>query len=220
MKAKILIIEGKRSDVPTFTSDLMKKEHRVVLVKTGSAALEYLEKKLPDMVIVNAASMRTTAARICQSIRRQASQIPIVLILEHKPAKTDNFDVDLTLSLPFTILKLNNHIQPFIPKTSDSLINVGIFELDVEHRLLRFNDHQIHLTPRLTALMKILMENAGVVVPREELFRKVWETAYIDDLRTLDVHISWLRRAIEANPRSPEFIKTQRGVGYWLDLQN
>ena len=219
MKAKILIIEGKRSDLPTFASGLMKKEHRVVLVKTGSAALEYLANQSPDMVIVNAASMRSTGARICQSIRRQANQLPIVLILENKPAKTDKYDADAVLALPFTILKLNNRIQPFTPKTSDSLINVGIFELDAEHRLLRFNDHQVHLTPRLATLMKTMMENAGTVIPREELFRTVWETTYIDDMRTLEVHISWLRRAIEENPRTPEYIKTKRGVGYWLDIE-
>ena len=176
MKAKILIIEGKRSDLPTFASGLMKKEHRVVLVKTGSAALAYLSNQSPDMVIVNAASMRSTGARICQSIRRQASQIPIILILEHKPAKTDHYEADVVLALPFTILKLNNRIQPFTPKTSDSMVYVGIFELDAEHRLLRFNDQQVHLTPRLTALMKTFMEKAGVVIPRADLFRTVWET--------------------------------------------
>jgi DNA-binding response OmpR family regulator len=218
MNATIIIIEGKRSDVPTFASDLMKKGHSVDLVTTGNAALERLKNKLPDMVIVNAASMRTTGVRICQSIRRQANQVPIVLILEQKPAKTDKFDADVVLALPFTILKLNNRIQPFTPKTSDSLVNVGVFELDAEHRLLRFNDQQIHLTPRLTSLMKILMENAGTVIPREELFRNVWETAYTDDMRTLEVHISWLRRAIEENPRAPVYIKTTRGVGYWLDI--
>ena len=219
MNATIIIIEGKRSDVPTFASDLMKKGHSVDLVSTGNAALERLRNKPPDMMIVNAASMRTTGVRICQSIRRQANQVPIVLILEQKPAKTDKFDADVILALPFTILKLNNRIQPFTPKTSDSLVTVGVFELDAEHRLLRFNDQQIHLTPRLTSLMKTLMDNAGTVIPRKDLFRDVWETAYTDDMRTLEVHISWLRRAIEENPRAPEHIKTTRGVGYWLDIE-
>lgn len=220
MAAKILIIEGKRTDVPSFTTDLIKKDYRVNLVKTGSEALNHLANKKVHLVIINAASMRTSGARICQSIHRQAPQVPIVLILEHKPDKQHQYDADVVLTLPFTILKLNNRIQPFIPKTSDSLVRAGGFELDVEHRLLRFNDTQVQLTPRLTSLMQELMERAGMVIPRKELFQDVWETEYTDDMRTLEVHISWLRQKIEDNPRSPEHIKTKRGVGYWLNTEN
>jgi len=53
---------------------------------------------------------------------------------------------------------------------------------------------------------------------RDDLFRKVWETDFTDDTRTLDVHISWLRRAIEDDPRKPKYLKTLRGVGYRLDV--
>jgi DNA-binding response OmpR family regulator len=56
------------------------------------------------------------------------------------------------------------------------------------------------------------------VVERERLFREVWETEYTGDTRTLDVHISWLRHAIEENPRKPMVLKTLRGVGYRLDV--
>ena len=62
------------------------------------------------------------------------------------------------------------------------------------------------------------MRRHGEVVQREELFRKVWNTEYTGDTRTLDVHISWLRQAIEQDPRNPEYLKTIRGVGYRLDV--
>ncbi len=62
------------------------------------------------------------------------------------------------------------------------------------------------------------MENAGVLMERNKLFQEVWETDYTGDTRTLDVHISWLRQAIEEDPRNPLFIKTIRGVGYRLDV--
>ena len=74
------------------------------------------------------------------------------------------------------------------------------------------------LTPRLVALLHILMDHHGEVVEREHLFKKVWETDYTGDTRTLDVHISWLRRAIELDPLKPKFLKTIRGVGYRLDV--
>jgi len=63
-----------------------------------------------------------------------------------------------------------------------------------------------------------LMEKPGQVYGRDDLFKFVWETDYIGDTRTLDVHVSWLRNLIEDDPRHPDYIKTVRGVGYRLDI--
>jgi DNA-binding response OmpR family regulator len=68
------------------------------------------------------------------------------------------------------------------------------------------------------ALLMTFLEHTGEIVPREELFKEVWKTSYTGDTRTLDVHISWLRQAIEADPRNPELLLTVRGVGYKLDI--
>jgi DNA-binding response OmpR family regulator len=62
------------------------------------------------------------------------------------------------------------------------------------------------------------MKKKGVVVKREPLFKEVWKTSYTGDTRTLDVHISWLRNAIEEDSSNPQFIQTIRGVGYILDV--
>ena len=62
------------------------------------------------------------------------------------------------------------------------------------------------------------MERPGEVIERDQLFREVWETDFTDDTRTLDVHISWLRKAIEKDPRRPKYLKTIRGIGYRLDI--
>jgi len=78
---------------------------------------------------------------------------------------------------------------------------------------------QTSLTPRLVTLLRILMEHPGEVIEREAIFRQVWDTAYTEDTRTLDVHISWLRRAVEIDIRNPRYIKTIRGVGYRLDSE-
>jgi DNA-binding response OmpR family regulator len=62
------------------------------------------------------------------------------------------------------------------------------------------------------------MDHPGEVLERKELFRQIWNTEYTVDTRTLDVHISWLRQAIEEEPHKPRFLKTIRGVGYRLDV--
>ena len=82
--------------------------------------------------------------------------------------------------------------------------------------MVTYNGREKHLTPRLSKLLKLLMTNVGKVQLREELFKEVWETDYTGDTRTLDVHISWLRQALEEDPRHPNLIVTARGVGYKL----
>jgi DNA-binding response OmpR family regulator len=77
--------------------------------------------------------------------------------------------------------------------------------------------HEARLTPRMTHLLQVLLLHAGEAVERQNLFSEVWDTKYTADTRTLDVHISWLREALEENPRQPQFLKTIRGVGYRLD---
>lgn len=126
--------------------------------------------------------------------------------------------VDSVLALPFTAQKLVNRVKALMPGDGNNLISVGPIRLDIEHRRVRSLGKNTKLTPRLITLLHILMDKHGEVVERESLFKKVWETNYTGDTRTLDVHISWLRRAIELDPDNPKFLKTIRGVGYRLDV--
>jgi len=72
-------------------------------------------------------------------------------------------------------------------------VHVGPIRLDIERRRVKCVGKSTKLTPRLITLLKMLMEKPGEVVERDTLFKKVWETNYTGDTRTLDVHISWLQ---------------------------
>lgn len=216
--AKLLVIEGKHADYPAFVPALRKKGFEIESVSSGNEALRLLgQKDTFDVVVVNAASLRTSGKRICQALRDGARNLPIVLILspQHEAAKSD---ADVVLTLPFTAQKLTNRIRHLLPCDGAAVLHVGPIRLDVENRLVRVPGKKARLTPRLVRLLKILMEHNGEVVNRKDLFSQVWETDYTDDTRTLDVHISWLREAIEADPKKPRLLKTVRGVGYRLDL--
>ena len=213
----ILIIEGRHADIPSFAADLQKKGFHVETAQTGKNAISRLGRVSPHLVVVNAASLRSSGVRICQSVRDKDSKLPIILILE--PDKTVSKDsADVLLNLPFTVQKLSNRIKPLLPGDGKNVIHVGPIHLDTERRRVRCLSKNTKLTPRLVALLNILMDHHGEVVEREHLFKKVWETDYTGDTRTLDVHISWLRRAIELDPLKPKFLKTIRGVGYRLDV--
>ena len=216
--ATLLIIEGKHADHPAFTPALRRKGYEVELVASGNEALACLSNGFsPDVVVVNAATLRTSGKRICQSIREKASGSPILLILD-ADRELRKVDADVVLSLPFTAQKLVNRIRHLLPGDAKESLHAGPVRLDVEKRTVRCQGRQTRLTPRLVRLLKILIEHKGEVVERKALFSKVWETNYTDDTRTLDVHVSWLRQAIEPDPSHPKFLRTVRGVGYLLDV--
>lgn len=219
MKAKLLWIEGKRADSPSFIPGLRKKGYTIEPVSTGKAALACMAEVDPDVVVVNAASMRTSGKRICQSLRNEADNLPVLLIASPDyPVEVDEVVADIVLELPFTLRKLVNRIVPMLPGDEANMLHAGPIHLDVERNWVRCEDRESKLTPRLALLLKALMKRPGDVLEREALFRDVWNTEYTGDTRTLDVHISWLRGAIEEDPRNPQYLMTIRGVGYCLDV--
>ena len=216
--ATIFIIEGKKAERPVFAAQLQKKGFSVFTAQNGSEALARLDQATPDLVVVNAASLGSTGVRICQSLQEnQDEHLPIVLILDEGKL-VEKSAADAVLNLPFTVQKLANRIKPLLPGDGANVIHAGPIRLDLEHRRVRSLGKNARLTPRLAILLQILLQHRGEVIERKELFKKVWDTNYTGDTRTLDVHISWLRRAIEIDADHPKFLHTVRGVGYRLDV--
>jgi DNA-binding response OmpR family regulator len=196
---------------------LRKKEYLVELVPTGAAALARLVEIDPDLIVVNAASLRSSGKRICSEIREQSAKLPIVLIVSPEHSVTGVTSANVVLELPFTSRKLLNRITPLLPGDGKNIMHVGYIRLDLELQRVRCKGREARLTPRMTHLLHVLLQHAGEAVERQKLFSEVWDTQYTGDTRTLDVHISWLREALEEDPRQPQFLKTIRGVGYRLD---
>jgi DNA-binding response OmpR family regulator len=216
-KDTLLVIEGRHAEIPSFAGDLQKKGFDVVLFQNGSDAVAKLKQANPSIVVINAASLRSTGIRICLSVRKKDAKIPIILILE-KDKPVDKELADAVLALPFTVQKLVNRVKALLPGDGNNVVSAGPIRLDIENRRVKSLGKSTKLTPRLITLLQLLMDKHGEVVEREALFKKVWETNYTGDTRTLDVHISWLRQAIELDPDNPKFLKTIRGVGYRLDV--
>ncbi|MBP9675362.1 MAG: response regulator transcription factor [Anaerolineaceae bacterium] len=218
-KPRVLVIEGKRTGHPSFTAGLTKKSFLVESVSSGAAALAQLDTTVPSLIIVDASSMRSSGKRICQAIHQKQPNLPLILVLDSNADPSDHYEADVVLVLPFTLQKLVNRVRILLPLENKSSLQTGPISLDVVQKRAIINGRQIQLTPRLNLLLRILMERAGEVVDRNSLFREAWDTDYTDDTRSLDVHISWLRQAIEENPRYPKYLITIRGVGYRLDTE-
>jgi DNA-binding response OmpR family regulator len=92
--------------------------------------------------------------------------------------------------------------------------------LDVANRQVVTKNKIFHLTPMECRLLAVFMRNAGEILSRKYLMQEVWSTDYIDDTRTLEVHVCWLRKKIESDPRRPRHLRTVRGRGYQFIVPN
>lgn len=215
---QVLLIEGRRGNNTPFASELEKKGYKLTLAESGRAGLALLAKVDPDIIIINAASLRTNGVRICHNFRSQRSDTPIILIVAEDTHLKWFTDASVILNLPFTIQKLLNRIHIYHPSEDKYLLNVGPITLNLQTNFASCNGNETHLTPRLSQLLRYLMERPGQVINRGVIFKKVWDTDYLGDTRSLDVHISWLRKAIEEDPHKPKLIRTIRAAGYKLDI--
>lgn len=217
-KGIVLLIEKKAQTRSAYYEGLTRKGFKVVYTSNGSQAEKQIqEEEKIDLIILNAASFYSNGGGILRNIKLVKPSIPVLLILPENRDPEETM-ADVVLSLPFTLQKLLNRMKPLLPVWKKDILKAGMLQLDMRDRIVRYQGKQVRLTPRLMMLLQQLMEKAGEVIEREELFRKVWETDYVQDTRSLDVHISWLREALELDPRHPRLIKTIRGVGYRLDL--
>jgi DNA-binding response OmpR family regulator len=216
-KATVLLVENKPIVRSTYYHGLSRKGFHIFTAPNGAEALKHIDTTRFDLIIVNAPSMYSNGKGIIRSIKKIAPALPIILLLQENQS-INGCEADVTLVLPFTLQKLLNRMKPLLPALKMDVLKAGNLQLDRRDRIARYQGRQAQLTPRLMQLLQMLMERPGEVIERAELFRRVWETDYVEDTRSLDVHISWLREALELDPRNPRLIKTIRGVGYRLDL--
>ena len=99
-------------------------------------------------------------------------------------------------------------------REAQGVLAVGPFTLDLKKRTVAGPAGTSRLTPMLAALLALLMRHPGEPVSRRTIMREVWDTSYMEDTRTLNVHVSWLRRRIEPQPLFPTYLVTRRGEGY------
>lgn len=214
MAAKILLIESSRASAPSFEPALNKRGYRVVVVHTGKAAVQTTAKEdSPDVIVLDAASLRTSGNRICDQLRNHFPDTPIIHI---KQASENGCDAgaNVTLYMPFTPRKLINRVERFLNADKGEMLLCGAFKLNLHQRLLFANGREHRLTPKLAKLMEAFMRQPNQTLNRKYLMRYVWQTEYMGDTRTLDVHIRWIREAVEGEPGEPHHIITVRGVGY------
>lgn len=215
---KVLLIENARANGASFSSAL-KRKYQVQIARSGKQGLSMALVSHPDIVVLDAASLRTSGNRICAILRANLGEMPIIHI---RAAENDEGEslADILLVLPFTSRKLINRINRYAPTPAGEILEIGPYCLNLEQQTLTTPWSEKKLTPKLFALTEIFLRNPNQTLERRHLMQAVWKTDYMGDTRTLDVHIRWIRQILEPEAGKRQVIKTVRGVGYRFTVPN
>lgn len=216
--ATILLLESERANAPSFAAALTKHGYTVTVERTAQAALKRAQTLTPDIVVLNAASLKTSGARMCRQLKLRLNGTPIVLVAEKKSVPDARCGAAVTLVAPFTPRKLLNGVARLLPGDESATLQVGPIKLNLAQRRVSCGGRQERVTPKQARLLEMFLREPGKLLSRKAIIKRVWDTDYTGDTRTLDVHISWLRGVIEPDPRKPRYLKTLRGQGYRLDV--
>jgi DNA-binding response OmpR family regulator len=214
----ILLAEGRKPAANHLAPLLTEQGYNVVTVSTRRDGLSKAQELLPAVIVLDIPSIRFSGRRFCEALRDADLAIPVLMLLD-EGAEIDRSDgARGHVRYPISAKKLSNRVVRLLPVPDDEVLEVGDICLNLKQRRVTCCTRQSDLTPKQASLLEVFMRHSGKVLTRGFLMKQVWHTDYVGDTRTLEVHIHWLRKAIEENPRSPVYLRTVRRVGYRFEV--
>lgn len=215
----IILIEGCQTDDASFKGVLRRAGYEVRSVPTGEKAISVAVEQPPQLIVFDAVSLTDGEEERCGLVRRRLTVTPIIHIRPAGAPQDDGAGATVYLMKPFTARKLLNRVRTLIPTAEDVDNRIRVGDLVLYHKrgvVAVDGAGEQQLTPRQALLLAELMAYPNELISRQQLMQNVWQTDYLGDTRTLDVHVRWLRQAIEEDPSRPKRLVTVRGKGYML----
>jgi DNA-binding response OmpR family regulator len=227
--SKILIVEDDPNLLETLKYNLLKESYGVITAVDGVQALEIARSEKPELIILDVMLPQLSGFEVCRILRKEMA-VPILMLT----AKTEEIDkvvgleigADDYMTKPFSMRELLARIHAMLrradmvrtqPAAAQESLHVSDLEIKISRHQAFCRGLSLALTPKEFDLLVFLACNKGFVFSREQLLEKVWGYDYAGDTRTVDVHIRWLRKKIEVDPKHPKHLLTIRGVGYKLE---
>jgi DNA-binding response OmpR family regulator len=221
VEARLLLVEDDESIGRPLTRTLEGQGYAVDWARTGRAALDRLRDDTA-LVLLDLGLPDADGVDVCQRLRERRPDLAIVILT----ARREEADVVLGLNAgaddyvvkPFRLAELLARVQARLRgrrDTDDGPVRVGALTVDVAARRAWVEAVEVELRPKEFDLLALLAAEAGHVVGRERIMRDVWDEHWFGSTKTLDIHVSTLRRKLAA--LGPAAITTVRGVGYRLD---
>jgi DNA-binding response OmpR family regulator len=194
----------------------LQRNYEVERARSGLQATAYAGQRF-RLIIVDAASMYVSGERICRDMKSRFPESTLMLISTSAPADRATH-ADIVLCAPLTARSLAAAVTRLLAADPNDVICCGPFRLNRTARILQAHGKHVPLNPKLAGLIELFLSRPNVTLARADIMREVWKTAYLDDTRTLNVHIRHARKLLETNPQKPTFLKTVRGKGYRLEI--
>ena len=227
---KILVIEDEENILEAIKYSLIREGYEVYGATDGEKGLEMTQELKPDLVVLDVMLPRMDGFEVCRILRRDMS-MPVFML----SARAEEIDkvvgleigADDYITKPFSMRELVARIRNSLRRLSaDSASNLptdsetyaaGDLEVDVTAHIAKLDGIELNMKPREFELLALLISNKRRAFTRDKILEQLWGYDYIGDVRTVDVHVRWLREKIENDPAYPSKITTIRGVGYRFD---
>ncbi len=189
--------------------------------KTAESFMRAFKEEKPDMILLDIMLPDRSGLDVLQWVRKQDQTIPIMVVsaLQSEMDKVIALDhgADDYMTKPFGVLELTSRIQSKLRKLNDDRKwSIGNVILDDKKHQLTVENTYVYLTNKEYSILKLLMKNQKNVVSKETIFKEVWETDFIGETRTLDMHIKSLREKLKSQNSTAEIV-TIRGIGYQIE---
>lgn len=215
----VLLVEDDTGIAVPLSRALQREGHEVLVVGDGYSALSCAGHQRVDLLVLDLGLPGMDGLDVCRRLRRTRPDLPVLMLT----ARTDEVDfvvgldagADDYVAKPFRLAELLARVRALlrrsVPDTPEAL-EVGGVRMDLAGRRVLIEGAEIALANKEFELLRVLLSRPGQVVSREEILREVWKDPELKNSKTLDMHMSWLRRKIGSSR-----IATVRGVGFRFD---
>ena len=210
----VVLAEDDSAIAEPLSRALQREGYEVQVVGDGLAALDHVVRAPVDLLVLDLGLPGMDGLEVCRRIRTDFADLPVLMLT----ARTDEVDfvvgldagADDYVSKPFRLAELLARVRALLRRRTQDVVEVGGLRMELSGRRVLLDGDEVTLANKEFELLRVLMLHSGQVVTREEILHTVWGDADMKSSKTLDMHMSWLRRKIGGERR----IATVRGVGF------
>lgn len=222
----ILLVEDDDGIAVPLAAALESLGHPVVRAATGREGLDRAAEGVAA-VVLDLGLPDLDGVQVCRRLRQTAPGVP-VLMLTARSTEADvvvglDAGADDYVAKPFRLAELLARLRALLrraaPEAASSDLQAQDVRVDVGARRAWVGDRELSLSPKEFDLLALLVAEAGTAVPRERIMSEVWDTSWYGSTKTIDMHVSWLRRKLDDPADRPRYLTTVRGVGFRFEAQ-
>jgi DNA-binding response OmpR family regulator len=220
--ARVLLAEDDAGIREPMARALVREGYEVEAVADGEEAARRTLDEVPDLLVLDIGLPGLDGLEVCRRIRREHAALPILMVT----AQDDEMDLvegldagaDDYVTKPFRLAEFLARVRSLLRRAGvaeqPAELEVADVRLEPASRRVQLGTEELDLTPKEFDLLELLLRSAGTVVRRERIMSEVWGENWFGSTKTLDMHVSSLRRKLGDDAADPRLLTTVRGIGF------